>query len=109
MIATIEINENLKFKVNLSNPLDISIPLNQGSQNPNCYWAEEVNIKTIKIGDFVGNVEAGGSVNYQKISFTPHGNGTHTECYGHLTSDGATINQQLLQFNFLCQLITVEP
>ena len=109
MKATIEIDKTIKFIIDFTKPQDISIPLNPGKNNPNCYWAEDVNIETISTGDFVGSVKAGGSVNYQKITLTPHGNGTHTECYGHLTEDGATINEQLRQFNFLCQLITVEP
>ena len=109
MKTTIEFDENFTVTVDLSKPIDISIPINEGNNNPNCYWADEVIFNTIKSGDFVGNVDEGGSVNYQSVTLTPHGNGTHTECYGHLTSDGATINEQLRHFNFLSQLISVEP
>lgn len=109
MKTTIEFNENLTVTVDLSKPIDISIPINEGESNPNCYWADDVKFNTISSGDFVGSVDQGGSVNYQSVTLTPHGNGTHTECYGHLTPDGATINKQLRQFNFLSQLISVEP
>ena len=34
---------------------------------------------------FTGSVAEGGSVNFRNIAFNPHGNGTHTECLGHIT------------------------
>lgn len=97
------------YQADISQALDISIPLHPGKENPNCYWAEDVEFKTIVAGDFVGSVAQGGTVNYQKLSLTPHGNGTHTECFGHITdTPGATINQCLKQFVFFAELISVE-
>ena len=98
------------YQVDFQKPIDISLPLVAGDGNPNCYWAEAVAFETIRIGDFVGSVAEGGSVNYQRVTFTPHGNGTHTECYGHLSADeGATLNHCLDAFHFFALLITVEP
>jgi len=98
-----------RFQANLLNPIDISLPLREGSDNPNCYWAKPITFETIVSTNFIGSVRAGGSVNYQRLMLTPHGNGTHTECYGHISSDGATINQHLKIFHFLAEVITVEP
>jgi arylformamidase len=98
------------YWANLSSPIDISLPLREGNSNPNCYWAESVKFETISSGDFVGSVKAGGNVNYQKLTVTPHGNGTHTECYGHLSADeSATINQSLISFHFMAEVISVTP
>lgn len=108
MIADIRFN-NRSFKADLSKGYDISLPLKAGSENPNCYWAEPVKMETIRSGDFVGSVNEGGSVNYQKLIITPHGNGTHTECYGHISADNATINQCLTEFHFVAELISVTP
>jgi kynurenine formamidase len=109
MKTIIEINDQLTVTTDLARPIDISIPINQGAGNPNCYWAEEVKFNTIRSTDFVGSVKEGGSVNYQSVTLTPHGNGTHTECYGHVTKADVTINQQLKAYIFLSQLISVEP
>jgi len=98
-----------RYQANLLNPIDISLPLREGSNNPNCYWAEPIIFETIISTNFIGSVRAGGSVNYQRLMLTPHGNGTHTECYGHISADGATINQHLKKFHFLAEVITVEP
>ena len=98
-----------KYKADLRKSLDISLPLHEGSENVNCYWADPIKFETISSGSFVGSVKAGGSVNYQKVTLTPHGNGTHTECYGHISADGATINTNLTSFHFIAELISVTP
>ena len=92
-------------------PLDISLPLAAGLTNqPNCFWAEPLTVETIRVGSFVGSVALGGSTNYQRVSLTPHGNGTHTECYGHISPDpAATLDKCLTQFLFVAQLISVAP
>lgn len=108
MIAALTFN-NHNYRVDLNNPHDISLPIRQGSENPNCYWADPVVMETIRSGDFIGSVQEGGSVNYQKLVITPHGNGTHTECYGHISGDGATINSCLTNFHFVAALVTVTP
>lgn len=103
-------HNNAIYEVDFNEPLDISIPLKNGASNPNCYYAEPVGFKTIRSGDFVGNVAEGGTVNYQSVNFTPHGNGTHTECYGHISTDpNATINSCLKTFHFIAQVISLAP
>jgi arylformamidase len=91
-------------------PLDISLPLAPGPDQVNCFWAEPVQFDTIRVGSFVGSVALGGSTNYQRVHVTPHGNGTHTECYGHISPDpAATLNQCLQRYLWVAQLISVEP
>ena len=90
-------------------PLDISLPLAPGAGQVNCFWAEPVSIETIRVGSFVGSVRAGGATNYQRVSLTPHGNGTHTECYGHIAPEApeATLPACLTQFLFVAELISL--
>ena len=91
-------------------PIDISLPLASGDDQVNCFWAEPVQFDTIRVGSFVGSVALGGSTNYQRIHVTPHGNGTHTECYGHISPDPAiTLNQCLRRFLFAARLVSVAP
>ena len=91
-------------------PLDISLPLAPGPGQVSCFWAEPVQVDTIRVGRFVGSVALGGSTNYQRVHLTPHGNGTHTECYGHISPDpAATLNQCLRRFLFAARLASVAP
>ena len=98
------------YSIDLNHPLDISIPLKEGMENPLCYGADPVVFETIISGDFVGSVNLGGPVNHRKVIVSPHGNGTHTECAGHISDDqGLTLNQSLRRFHFLAELITLTP
>jgi arylformamidase len=97
------------YKADLSKPFDISIPLRAGDHNVNAWWAKPVVIEPVRMGDWVGDVNQGGSVNFRDISFNPHGNGTHTECVGHISKEDHTINQCLREFFFIAEVITVLP
>ncbi|MBC7449646.1 MAG: cyclase family protein [Hymenobacteraceae bacterium] len=90
-------------------PLDLSLPLAPGAGQVNCFWAEPVSIDAIQVGSFVGSVRAGGSTNYQRVHLTPHGNGTHTECYGHIAPEApaATLPACLTRFLFVAELISL--
>lgn len=98
-----------KFQIDLSNPIDISIPLSNTDANPIAWYIEKPEIKPVKFGDWVGKVSEGSSTNFNNIFFNPHGHGTHTECLGHITKEFYSINQCLKQFFFTAELISVEP
>ncbi len=101
--------QNQFYQVDLSKPLPIAIPLIPNQTNVNCYYADSPTSEIIRAGDFVGSVAEGGSVNYNKLQMTPHGNGTHTECYGHISANKMTIRKSLSTFHFLACLISVVP
>ncbi len=109
MKAIINVGKNTNIEVDFNKPIVISIPIKEGDNNPNCYWAEPVKFETIKADGFIGSVAEGGTVNYQKLQITPHGNGTHIEGYGHITNSKATINNQLSSYHFYCKLISLSP
>ncbi|MCH8331384.1 MAG: cyclase family protein [Bacteroidetes bacterium] len=106
MKATISISGQ-DYNVDLSQPMDISIPLHE--KGPRAYHAPAFQAEPVKAGDFIGSVKEGGPVNFVDIKLNPHGNGTHTECIGHITPDGQTINNCLKRFLFLSKVITIEP
>lgn len=111
MILSTQINQQ-SYVFDSSKGIDISLPMffEADKQNPNCYYAEPPNKQIIRFGDsFVGDVAEGGSCNYLKINLTPHGNGTHTECFGHISSQAATLPNALNEFLFAAALISVAP
>ena len=108
MKATLE-HRDQSYQVDFLRPLDISIPLRRGENNVNCFYAPPVEFKPLRSGDFIGSVEAGAPVNFYNVRFNPHGNGTHTECVGHITREGFTINQTLKKFNFIAKLVSLFP
>ncbi|MBS7252978.1 cyclase family protein [Flavobacterium branchiicola] len=109
MLATINHNNQI-IEIDLSKPIDISIPLTNTDENPIAWYIEKPSIEPVVFGDWIGKVSEGkSSTNFNNIFFNPHGHGTHTECLGHITNDFYSINQSLKQFFFTAKLITVEP
>ena len=97
------------FEIDLSKPIDISIPLTNTDANPIAWYIEKPQIEPVKFGDWIGKVSEGSSTNFNTIFFNPHGHGTHTECLGHITREFYSINQCLKQFFFIAELISVTP
>lgn len=102
--------QDQNFNVDLSKPIDISIPLSNTDENPIAWYLDKPIIEPVKNGDWIGKVSCGNSsTNFNNIFFNPHGHGTHTECLGHITREFYSINDCLKQFFFLAELISVEP
>ena len=100
---------NQTYHADLSKPLDISIPLEEGAETVNCFYAPFMETAPVVAGDFIGSTQQGGSVNFLNVKFNPHGNGTHTECVGHIAKEPYSIHQSLQKFHHFAKLITVIP
>ena len=98
-----------KIKVDLEQPLDISIPLKAGPGNVSAWYLDPISIEPVKTDQFVGDVNQGGSVNFRNIAFNPHGHGTHTECVGHISKAFYSVNETLSHYYFMAQVISVTP
>lgn len=76
-------------------------------KNPNCYFIDEPQFEPYASENFIANVAQGGSVNCEYIRFCAHGNGTHTECFGHVSKQFYSIQNVRMPFFMLAQVITV--
>lgn len=108
MIATI-FHAGKEYKVDFFQPIDISMPLSTDQKSTSAWYVEPMRLEPVVMGDWVGDVNKGAGVNFRNVSFNPHGNGTHTECVGHISTAFETINQHLKRFMFIAELITVLP
>ncbi len=108
MIATIK-HRSRTFKIDLSRPLDLSIPLRGNGKNINAWYLKPPTMVPHQEDGFVGSVASGSAVNFNDIQFNPHSHVTHTECVGHITEQPHSINEQLHLFFFLAELVTVAP
>lgn len=129
MLATFEIDGILR-RVDCSAPIDISVPMNfmeaseqsyhapriheagtefVNVQNPNAFFVSEPLYKPYQAGQFLGSVAAGGACNCETLMLTPHGNGTHTECIGHITPKRIALHDCLLRFLFPAELVSIVP
>lgn len=99
----------LPLQADLNSPLDISIPLRAGLDNVTAWYVKPPRIEPVVMGDWVGDVKRGGSVNFRDVYINPHGHGTHTECVGHISKEDFSLNQCLKKYMFFAEVITVEP
>ncbi len=108
MIATI-FHKGREYRIDFFKPIDISMPLHNGQSCTSAWYVSPMRLEPVVNGTWVGDVNQGGSVNFRNITFNPHGNGTHTECVGHISKEFYTINSTLKRFLFTAELITVLP
>jgi arylformamidase len=108
MIANI-FHKGKSYQVDFYKPIDISIPLSPDKNCVSAWYVEPMKLEPVVAGDWVGDINQGGSVNFRNISFNPHGNGTHTECVGHISKENFSINRTFTRFLFIAELITVLP
>lgn len=97
------------YSVNLSNPIDISMPLEASKDAASAWYVDPLIIEPVQTEQFTGSVALGGSVNFNNIFFNPHGHGTHTECVGHISKEFYSVNDALKTFFFTAELISVTP
>ena len=94
------------YSADIKNGFDLSIPV--GKQDEvNAYGLPQSKIEVFEAGGFIGDVNQGGSCNVRSIYMQPHGNGTHTECRGHISEKYMTIYETLNNFLFTATLITL--
>lgn len=108
MIATV-FHRGKEYKTDFFNPIDISLSLHTGSDCVSAWYVKPMTIDPVRMGDWVGDVNQGAGVNFRNITFNPHGNGTHTECVGHISKEFITINKCLKRFLFVAEVVTILP
>ncbi len=82
--ATLDI-DGTAYALDLRQPYDLAIPLDFNGVQPRWSLAPAANSAPLTSGSFSGRVQSGASCNCSTLTLTPHLDGTHTECAGHLT------------------------
>lgn len=92
----------------LENPISLAITMG-GKHNTKAWYVPDVEFDPVMTDRFTGSVKQGGFVNFRNITFNPHGNGTHTECVGHVAEEVYSVLDCFDNYFFPAQLITVTP
>lgn len=97
-----------EYSIDLSKGIDLSIAIHP-NKGVNAFHIPEAKFEPIRVGSFVGSVAEGGSANCENLFINAHGNGTHTECVGHISKERICINDCLKKFHFYAQVVTLTP
>ena len=101
--------KGVEFSFDLSDQIDISIPLNFNGPQPNAYGVAHATSAACAAGELVGDTRQGGSCNFEQYTLIPHCNGTHTECVGHITHERIAIRNSLRDTLIPALAVTVTP
>ena len=84
-------HQGKSLQADLSKPLEIGINVRREHSISSFGIAGAV-YKHYQDGEFIGSKASGGPCNLETITFTPHGNSTHTECLGHISDEDYFVN-----------------
>ncbi len=101
--------QDRRWRADLAIQHDISLPLSFDGPQPAFFAAPPATARALVAGTFRGEVARGGSCNCATYTVTPHCNGTHTECVGHVTSEPLAIRDIVMDGLLPARLLTVTP
>ena len=96
------------YHVNLPGQ-DISIHMHFDGPQPNTYGVPKSSAQAYRSGGWVGDTREGGSCNFETYTITPHCNGTHTECIGHISLERLHLPQHLTHTLIPATLLSITP
>lgn len=86
--------------------VDISLAVSAGP-SVNAFHLPPALFEPFRMGSFVGSVEEGGPCRCDVVTVAPHGNGTHTECVGHVAGAAYRLPDCLNDVIVPARLVTV--
>ncbi len=107
MLFSLELN-GVRFHID-PHPVDIAISMDFYGPQPNTYGIPPAKAQAFEGQGFVGDVRRGGSCNFEIHTLTPHCNGTHTECVGHIASQRLSLHTMLRESFFPATLVSIRP
>jgi kynurenine formamidase len=96
-------------EVDLEHPVSLAIEVAFDASEPRHFGAPRAHSSATIVGSFTGSVASGASCNCSTWTLTPHCNGTHTECVGHLTLEPLDALRVVPVGLIPARLVTVAP
>ena len=98
-----------ELAIDLARAASLAIDLDFGARQPRHFGAPAARSEPFAAPGFSGVVASGASCNCRTLTLTPHCNGTHTECVGHLTRDCLDAHRVVPVGFIPALLVTVTP
>jgi len=102
-------HDGRSFVADISDPLDLSIAIDFDRPVVSAFNAPAPCAEPLSAEGFIGDVSLRGSCNCATYQLTPHCNGTHTECVGHITGERLSINTVAPKGLLFAIVISITP
>lgn len=96
-----------RWRADLTQATSLATALDFDGAQPGFFGAPPATSRPLQGGGFIGDVRKGGSCNCSTYTLTPHCNGTHTECIGHVVGEDVSINGIAPRVPLIARLLTV--
>lgn len=106
MILTFE-HRKKTYTARINKGTEIGIPVKR-AESVSSFGIQGAIYKTYEVDGFVGSKTENGPCNLETITFTPHGNSTHTECLGHISLDTHFVNDHILDDFYTAYLFSTQ-
>src|SRR5690606_40475545 len=90
-----------KYRADLDKGRDLSSVFGAKGEELKAWGSADVRRDPVRQSSWIGSVKSGASVHFYNILLNPHGNGTHTECYGHILAAAVSVKEQITHFSFI--------
>ncbi len=96
-----------RWEADLTKPSHLAIGLRFEGAQPGAFFLPPATASAVEAGDFVGDTRRGGGANCETVTLNPHGNGTHTECVGHILDERVAVHEAVQDVVAMAALVTV--
>ncbi|MFW5966289.1 MAG: cyclase family protein, partial [Persicimonas sp.] len=97
------------YRADLASAYDLAVRLDFSGPQPNAFHLDRARAKAVEADEFVGDTSRGGSANCRDVHLNPHGNGTHTECVGHIVDEPVAVGELAKRALYRATLLSVSP
>ncbi|HCK05743.1 MAG TPA: metal-dependent hydrolase [Flavobacteriaceae bacterium] len=97
-----------KYAVETTESIDLSIAINCNTkQGAKAWYIDGPSKSPVRLGDWIGSVANGGSVNFNDLNLNPHAHGTHTESLGHISPNEEPVEGIFSEFFFEALVVSI--
>lgn len=97
-----------RWAIDTTKSIDLSIPVNcQEDKGVKAWYIDPPKTSPVRLGDWIGNVAQGGSVNFNDLLVNPHAHGTHTESLGHISPKQEPVEGLFNEFFFEALVVSI--
>ncbi len=104
MIVHVKHKES-NYTADLNAAIEIGIPI-QRNEGVSCFSIANAQYKVYEDQGFIGSIAQGSGCNLETITFTPHGNGTHSECLGHISKEVFHVNDCIKDKHYVALVLS---